>query len=215
MMNQVTAVETTESRWHWLYRISGAAALIIGMVLLVGMIRLIAAVLQPITPNSWLSPLQDNWLIVIFKLHAGFGGIQIEMLQILNFLDLAILVLVATMYLGLYVALQRTSKIWSIIAAIQPFLGIVLFITTQSAGRSTVMGAGLVISFVMLRSDVFNKATAYIGILASVLVLVGDLSAGVVPPLTIVATLFGIGYGLLMAWFFSIARRLFQLGEAS
>jgi hypothetical protein len=56
---------------------------------------------------------------------------------------------------GLYVALRQTSRIWSMIAASKPVLGMALFIVTKLAGRSGVMGAGAVISFVMLRSKVF------------------------------------------------------------
>lgn len=212
MMNQVTNTETADTRWSWLYKISGATALTAGMLLLIAMISLITAVLQPGTVNGWLSPFQNNWLVVIFKLHAGFSGVQIDLLHVLNLLDIAILALVGTMYLGLYAALRRTSKIWSIIALAQPFLGIVIFITTRTAGRSTVMGAGLVISVVMLRSNIFKKVTAYMGILASVLLLAGDFSASI-PHLNIIATLFGIGYVLLITWFFLIARRLFQLGS--
>ena len=76
------------------------------------------------------------------------------------------------------------------------------------------MGAGLVISLVMLRSrsHVFGKVTAYMGVLASVLLLVGDFSIGMAHS-NIIATLIGIGYVLLMTWFFLIARRLFQLGS--
>jgi hypothetical protein len=214
-MNQVSSIETTDSASKPLYKVAGAASLTAGVLLLIAMISLITAGLHPGTTNSWLSPFQDNWLIVIFKLHAGFRGVQIDLLHILDFLDIAILALVGTMYLGLYVVLRRTSKIWSIAAAIQPFLGIVLFIATKTAGRSGVMGAGLVISLVMLRSNIFKKVTAYLGILASVLLLVGDFSAGVIPPLTIVATFFGIGYVLFSTWFFLVARRLFQLGSAS
>ena len=204
-------VETTDSRWKGLYKVGGAAALIAGILLLIAMISLITSVLQPGAINSWLSLFQNNWLIVIFKLHAGFSGIQIDLLHILNFLDIAILALVGTMYLGLYAALRRTSRIWSIIALALPFLGIVLFIATKTAGRSAVMGAGLVISVVMLRNNIFNRVTAYMGILASVLLLVGDFSAGVLHS-NIITTLFGIGYVLLMTWFFLISRRLFQLG---
>lgn len=211
-MNQVTNTETADSRWSWLYKISGAASLIAGILLLIAMLSLITAVLRPGTINGWLSPFQNNWLIVIFKLHAGFSGVQIDLLHVLNPLDIAILALVGTMYLGLYAALRRTRQILSIIALAQPFLGILIFIATKTAGRSTLMGAGLVISVVMLRSNIFKKVTAYMGILASVLLLVGDFSAGI-PHLNIIATLFGIGYVLLMTWFFLIARRLFQLGS--
>jgi hypothetical protein len=212
-MNQVANIETTDSASKPLYRVAGVTALISGLLLLIAMISLITAVLQSGTPSGWLSPFQNNWLIVIFKVHAGFRGVQMDLLHILDFLDIAILALVGTMCLGLYVVLRRTSKIWSLVAAIQPFLGIVLFIATKTAGRSGVMGAGLVISLVMLRSNIFKKVTAYMGILASVLLLVGDFSAGIIPALPIVAILFGIGYVLLMIWFFLIARRLFQLGS--
>ena len=36
------------------------------------------------TPNGWLSLFQDNWLVVIFKLHAGFNGVQSDLLHVLN-----------------------------------------------------------------------------------------------------------------------------------
>jgi hypothetical protein len=197
--------ETANSRWSWLYKISGVAALIAGALLLIAMASLIVEALQP----DWISPFQ-NWLIVIFKLHAGFSAVEINLLHVLNFLDIAILALVGTMYLGLYAALMRTSRIWSIIALVQPFLGIVIFIATANAGRSTVMGAGLVISAVMLRSNIFKRVTAYVGILANVILLIGDFSAGIIPSSITVATLFGIGYVLLTTWFFLIAQGLFS-----
>jgi hypothetical protein len=208
-------VDTANSRWNWLYKLSSAAALGAGILFLVAIIDLILAVFQPGAKIGGVSLFQNNWLIVIFKLHAGFSGVHIDLLHALNYLDIAILAIVSTVYLGLYAALRRTSQIWSIIAVIQPFLGIVLFITTKNAGRSGIMGAALVISVVMLRSNIFNKVTAYMGILASVLLLVGDFSAGAIPPLAIIATLFGIGYVCLIIWFFRVARRLFQLDRAS
>ena len=209
MDHQVTQPELSNSRLKWIYRISGAAALIVGILLLIAMMGLTITAFLPQTTNSWLSSLEDNWLVVIFKLHAGFSGVQTDQLQVLNLLDIAILVLVGLVHVGLFVDLRKTSKIWSTIALVQPILGIVIFIVTKTAGRSTVMGAGLVASIVMLRSIHFNKGTAYIGILASLLLLVGDFSAGM-PPNAMIAFLFGIGYMLLILWFFLIARRLFQ-----
>ncbi len=206
---------TTDPRWGWLYKISGTAALVTGTLFLIAVIDLIITGLQPATIMGWLSLLQDNWLVVIFKLHAGYNGVEVGLLHILDVLDIAILVLVGTTILGLYVALRKTSKIWSLIALAQPFLGIVLFMGTQTAGRSAVMGAVLVISAVMLRDSYFDKAPAFMGIIAGVLLLVGDFSAGIISPSKIIATLFAIGYVFLMGWFFLIARQLFQLGRAS
>jgi hypothetical protein len=210
--NRLANVGMVNSRWSWLYKTSGTAALLAGVLFLIALADLIITGLGHGTLQVWLSPFQNNWLVIIFKLHAGVAGFQVDKLQVFNFLDLAILALVAIMYLGLYAALHATSKIWSIIALIQPFLGMALFIATKSAGRSSVMGAGLVISAVMLRGNTFNKLIAYAGLLASGLLLAGDLSAGVIPPSSLVAALFGIGYVLLMLWLFLIARRLFQVG---
>jgi hypothetical protein len=149
--------------------------------------------------------------MVIFKLHAGFKGVGSSRLYELNFLDIAIMALIGTMYIGLYAALRRTSKLWSLIALVQPFLGIAIFITTKSAGRSGVMGAGLVISFVMLRSNIFNKVTAFIGIMSSIFLLVGDISVSNSDS-NLITIFTGIGYLVFTAWFFLIARRFFQLG---
>jgi hypothetical protein len=156
---------------------------------------------------------EDLWLIIIFKLHAGFSGTQLNQLTGLNLLDLVFLALVGVAHVGLHTVLRRKSRIWSIVAAVQPWLGIALFIATDSAGRSAVMGAALVASLVMLGSTAFKKTTAYIGILASVLLLAGDFSAGVIPPSPVVATLFAIGYVLLATWFFQVSGTI--LGLAS
>jgi hypothetical protein len=213
MLNQIAHVETAKYRWNRVHRISGAAALILGGLFLVALINLLTSSIEPGIENGWFSPFQNNWLLVLFQLNAGLNGVQFDLLSVLNPLDLAILALVATMYLGLYAALEKTSRILSLIAAIQPFLGIVLFVATKMAGRSGVMGAGLVISLVMLRSNIFGKVIALVGILASVLLLIGDLSTTPDSHSSIVAMLVAIGYVLLTAWFFLIARKLFQLGH--
>jgi hypothetical protein len=213
MGNQVTHTKTLDTHWNWLYKVSSAAAVWVGILLLIAMLALIATVLEPARNGSWLPAVQENWLIVVFKLHAGFSGVQTGLLRVLDLPDIAILALVAIMYLGLYVALRRTSRVWSIVAAIQPFLGIALFIATRTAGRSSVMGATLVISLVMLWSSTFKKMAASLGILASVLLLSGDFTAGAIPPSTIMATLVGIGYVLLIVWNFLVARKLLQLGQ--
>ncbi len=212
-MNQLADSETTDTAWKGLYRVSGVAALMAGLLFLAALIDLFISGLVPGAATTWLSLLGNNWLVVLFKLNAGFNGVPYDLLYGLNPLDIAILALVATTYLGLYAALRRTSKIGALIAAIQPFLGMVLFIATKTAGRSGVMGAGLVISLVMLRSNIFSKVIAGVGILSSVLLLVGDLSTTPGSPSNILAIFIGIGYILLTAWFFMIGRRLLQLGQ--
>ncbi len=76
---------------------------------------------------------------------------------------------------------------------------------------SYVLGAvaGLIISAVMLRSNIFSKVTAYVGILMNVMMLV--------PPTvgTIGLLLSLISLVPLAIWYILIARRLFQLVQVS
>ncbi len=209
--SQLAKTGMVDLRWGWLHKTSGTAALMAGVLFLMAAAELIVTGLGTGSLPAWISPFENNWLVIIFKLHAGISGVQINKLQVFNLLDLAILALVGIAHLGLFAALFRTSKIWCIVALIQPFMGIVLFIATKSTGRSSVMGAGLVISAVMLCGKTFSKGIAYIGLVAGALLLAGDLSAGAIPPSNLVAALFAMGYVLLIAWLFLVARRSFQM----
>jgi len=209
MTNRVASAKTVDFRWRWFYKIGGAAALIAGILLLIGMISLIASVLKTSTISGWFSLFQNNWLIVVFKLHAEFSGIQADLLHGLNLLDIVFLVLVGFICLSLSTVFSKASKTWLLIAFVLSLIGIILFIATQTAGRSTVMLVVLIISLVMLRNKIFSKVTMYAGILASVFLFVGDLSVGVHS--NIITILFGVGYVLLITWFFLIAKSLFRL----
>ena len=205
--------QTPESIWHSLYRVSAAVALILGVLFLLAAVSLIISILQLGAINDWLTPIQNNWLIVLFQLNANISGVHAGLLS-LNLLDSLILILAGVLFLGLYAALRHTSQIWAIIATIQPVIGLVLFLVTKMAGRSGLMGAVLVISIVMLRSNPFSKGTAVMGMLASGLLLAGDVFTAFDAPSTILAGLIAIGYVLMTTWFFVISRSLFGLGSS-
>ena len=76
--------------------------------------------------------------------------------------------------------------------------------------------AGLLTSIVMLRSKVFNRATAYVGILASVFDLAYCLAFAFVPAVDgeLLAICFIPAAGLcLMIWHILIGRRLYRQGR--
>ena len=76
--------------------------------------------------------------------------------------------------------------------------------------------AGLIASIVMLRSDVFSRSTAYVGILASAFDLAYCLAFACVPAVDgeRLAICFIPAAGLfLMIWHILIGRRLYQLGH--
>jgi hypothetical protein len=71
--------------------------------------------------------------------------------------------------------------------------------------------AGLIISTVMLRSNIFSRVTAYVGILASTFDLAYCITFAFVPALDVY--LLSAAGLLLMIWHILIGVRLFQLGQ--
>jgi hypothetical protein len=74
-----------------------------------------------------------------------------------------------------------------------------------------VLLAGLIISVVMLRSNVFGKATAVTGILANGFMLAYFVVLPFVPDWVVLP--FVISAPFRVMWYFLIARKLFQLGK--
>ena len=185
-------------RWNWLFKLGSIAALILFALFVVGITGIS-------TTSGRFTSFQNNWLIVLFKLNIRFNGTQTGMLNVLNILDIVIMVLFGILFLSLNAALHRTHRIWSVIATSLPFLGLVLFLITHTAGRSGLLIGGLIFSAVMLGSNSFSKITAYVGIVASALLFfAGDIGTTVFPPSYIIAILIGIGYVLWVIWFFLI-----------
>jgi hypothetical protein len=205
MTHQITIGKMIDSRWGWLNTFGGIVARITGMLLLLGIISLITSVLQLDTMNGWFLLFQNNWLMKIFILHADFNSVHADLLG-LNLLDIVILLFVSVICLSLSTAFRGAGKAWSLIAFGWSVIAIILFVITQLAGRSTVMLAVLINSFVMLRAKTFEKVTVYVGILASLFLFVGDLTVGVHS--NIITILFGVGYLLLTTWCFLIAPTL-------
>ncbi|MBN2500182.1 MAG: DUF4386 family protein [Anaerolineales bacterium] len=85
--------------------------------------------------------------------------------------------------------------------------------TGQYIGLLFVVLAGLIFSIIMLRSDVFNKATAYTGLgansLMAIMFLVWPFNPPWLPLLPSLSALFRV------TWYVLIARRLWQLGARS
>ncbi len=66
----------------------------------------------------------------------------------------------------------------------------------------------------MLKSKIFSKPTAYVGIVASmILFFAGDIATAIFSSSNVIAVLIGVGYVLWMAWFLIMAQRLNQLGK--
>ncbi len=201
MNKQKAKIDASNPVRDWRLKLCGTAALMLGMIFLIGLIGVIQEVFYPGAGGEPLTEGGDNWLVVLFKLNAGFEGAHFDLLRGVNGLDVTILLLLAVALVGLYILFQQKSRILALIAMILPVLGIGVLIATQLAGRSAVMAAVLLASIVMLRSTLFNKATAVMGILASVLLLTADFGTKPDFPSILMAVFVGIGYVLIMTWF--------------
>lgn len=229
--NPLIGVETANSRWNWLYKVAGVAALISLVIIPIQVIIFIVSP-PPSTAIGWFSLFQNN------KLQ---GLLTFELLIVVSN------ALAIPMYLAFYVALRRGNESFMAIATVIGLVGIVAFFVARPAfemlylsdqyaaattdtQRSMFLAAGevmiatfkgtashlgyvfaalapLIISVVMLRSNIFSKATAYMGILANVIAL-----CLYVPKIGIIFGIISV-CPFLMIWEILIARRFFQLGR--
>lgn len=87
-----------------------------------------------------------------------------------------------------------------------------MFLITTIVGRSTVMTTVLTISIIAIWSKNFRKTTVYMGLLAGILLLSGDITSGIGPS-NIISFIIGLGYLLLMLWYILIGWQFFQLAK--
>ncbi len=183
--------ETRDSAWKGLYKVGGAAALIVAVLLPIEIIVFTAYPL-PGTVIGYFTLFSSDRLI---------GLLDFYLLEISTY------ALFVPMFLALYVALRRASESRMAIALTFALLGMGIFFATNNpfsmlslsdqyaaaateAQRSTVLAAGqailantnqravggfnmgfflvsvagLIVSLVMLRSNSFSRVTAYVGI---------------------------------------------------
>jgi Domain of unknown function (DUF4386) len=83
--------------------------------------------------------------------------------------------------------------------------------TLQTAGFIFLVGAVLIISYVMLRSN-FGKATAWVGLLASAFTLIDDFCIVLLPSMTI--PMMGIAGIFWIVWWILISRMLLRMSRS-
>jgi fumarate reductase subunit D len=242
--------ETIDFSWRGLYTIGGAAALICALMYLITLGVYVPANLAsppPETVLEWFTVFEDSPITGLFFLGLG---------------DIVIMILWGPMALALDAALKRSNRTWSMIATSFVFVGMAVFLATNTAfsmlslsqeyalaateaeksillaagqamltvsrgtgalytGMPLVWLAGVIISVVMLRSEAFSRATAWVGILGLGLLVVGILGGGhytstgesTAVQSAIVAVQY-IGGGLLsLAWYILVGLRLLKIGR--
>lgn len=231
---ETTNVETTDPRWKVLYQLGGAAALSLVSIIVVQLIVFMTAP-PPLagTALDWFRLFEKNKLIGLID----FELLMIVYTILSIPLTLALYILLrrtSEAFTALYLVLSLLG-VMCFIAARPAFE--MLYLSDQFAAATTeaqkalflaageaklatfhgtafqisyLLGSinGLIISLVMLRSNIFSKATAYVRIGSSVF----DFGL-YVPVIGIYLSIFSVLF--LFAWDIMIARRLFQLARSS
>ncbi len=240
MMDQFANADTADSAYESLYKLGGAAALMVA-VLTLGEVIGLTFYPQPSTMSDWFMLFQSNRIIGLLD----FWGLEVPMYAMF-----------ALVFLALYIVLRKANQGLMVIALTFALLGIGIFLATNNpfsmislsnqyaaattdAQRSTFLAAGqavlantnqrtvggfnaglflvsvagLIVSSVMLQSNSFSRLTAYVGILAYALSLADYLRQALTTS-AIVALLVILPNALfLVIWFILVGQRIYQLGR--
>jgi hypothetical protein len=231
-------MSSTTHNWNNLFRLAGAAAIIMLVYSLVTMLLLIMVGGQPETALEGFTMVQENRLV---------GLLRLDLLTIL------VMPLYYLLFLGLYVALKNTRKSCAAVFLVFGCAGVTLFLATPSviswmtlsdkyaaatndAQKNLLLAAGeailaadmwhstgammgglitgmgfLLASVAMLGTNVFGKLTAWMGVVTHGLDLLHIL-VGFFLPAGGVALMMVAG-PLYLVWFPLLARDFFRLGK--
>lgn len=148
----------------------------------------------------------SSWLAVLFAFNAGYRVACRDALRGVHTIDVALLVLAGATYAALWSGPGASHPVWMALAIAQPLLGLVVLLVTRLSGRSGLMGGALVLSILMLVEGT-GSAAAWMGLVASVLLLVGDFGTTARPSRFLAGPL-AVGYGALVIWFGALAGLL-------
>jgi hypothetical protein len=224
-----------DPRWKGLYKIAGVAAIISELVILLGIVTYL---IYPYTPGkdsteSILQLLQTDPLgglisLDIFLFIGNLFSIALFLVLYVSLRQVDESVALVALVVGLVGAalliparpileLFHLSDAYAVAATeleqnqilaagttlLAQFDGIGWYMNTLLGGLSL-----LASSFLMLRSNLFSKATAYVGIVTNLIIC-----AFVIPPISLIMLFLSLpGY---MTWYFLLARRFFQLGRTA
>ena len=242
-LNQAADIESSNSSWKSLYKVGGVAAIIVVVTALIELIITFfpGGRTPSETVIDWFTLFQNNWFLGLRNL--GLLNIIIIVLGIPTFFALygahrqvnktygALAVIISFIGVAVFLATNRafpmlelSSQYASAATGAQRSILEAAGQSMLSVGKShtpgTFMGfflgeiAGITISVVMLRSKIFSKINAFVGILGFVLLSIYEICSSFVPALSNAAMIVAMGGGLLsMAWYIMLSRRFFQLGR--
>jgi hypothetical protein len=244
-------VETLDLTWRGLYKIGGAAALICAVMYLITLGVYVPANFAsppPETVLEWFTVFEESPVTGLFFLGLAdviimifWGPMSLALYIVLRqsnrtwvliaipfvFVGMAVFLSANTAFSMLslsqgYAAATTEAEKSILLAAGQAMLAVSRGTGVLYAGMPLVWLAGVIFSIVMLRSKVFNKATAWVGIVGFGLLVAGTPFGGhytaTGTPTAFQSAMVAVQYvggGLLsLAWYFLVGLRLLKIGRS-
>lgn len=231
--SQVTEAEPEDPRWNWLYKIGGAAALF-GVAIIPIQLIVFIAWGQPDTAIGWFTLFQDNKLagllafelLLIVSVAVGIAT-TLALYIVLRRVDDSFMVIALALGLVEAVAFMLARPTFEMLYLSEGYAAATtdaqraMFLAAGEAMLATFTGTAfhlsinlfsiysLIVSGVMLRSNIFGRVPAYMGILAAIFNW-----ALYIPTIGLFLSILSV-FPFLTIWNILVARRLFQLGKAS
>jgi hypothetical protein len=143
---------------------------------------------------------------LLFAFNARYRGASRHALRGVHLIDVGLLLFAGATAAAFWPGAGTSHRVWLALAVAQPVLGIPVLMVTKLSGRSGLMGGAFVLSLLMLVGGTW-PAGAWLGLAASVLLLIGDFGT-TARPLRVLAGTLAVGYGALVIWFCTLAALL-------
>jgi hypothetical protein len=243
MKPQIMNEQAADSKWKSLYKAGGAGALIVGTLLLIETIAYVATSAPSLADaGGWFRLFHNNRFVGlvdfgILELYALvlFVPMFLALYTVLRRASESYMAIAAILaFVGIAVNFA-TSKLFSLLTLSDMYAAApTAAMKSQflAAGQATLaVGAlggiggsveggiplavsGLIISIIMLRSNILGRAAGYVGIVANGIGLVMYFNAALAPAMS-GSPFFGVFFLFTVAWFVLIGRSLIRVGKTS
>jgi len=244
--NPIAGEETADVQWKGLYRLGGVTALVASVLFFSDIVVLVAGVPMPGSASDLFALMQGNKVAGILELfftdlvglvllipfifglyavlrraNAGYAALA----TVVAFVGLGIvfatnsnysLIYLSDQYAAAKTEMQRSQ----ILAAAESLFATGMWGTGFLMAGLLIEGAMVVFSVLMLRSGIFSKWIAYLGILGHGLDFVHSIALLILIPVVgpalasaVGGPLLAVGGTLQLIWYPLAARRILQLGR--
>jgi Domain of unknown function (DUF4386) len=234
-------VELSESNKKTIYTIGGLAALLTVLVAFGEMIiTFLPGGNSPVeTVFDWFAQLQSNWFMglrnlgllniamftlgipmyfALYAAHRRGNKALAALAMIVSFIGVAVFLATNRAFSMLELSAQYAQATTEAQRSMYAAAGQAMLSVGRSHSPGTFISfflgelAGVLMSIVLLRGQIFSRTTAYIGIIGFTLLSIFEVCTSFIPSLRQLAMLFAIGGGLLnIMWLILLGRRLLQL----